>query len=101
MKMELRWFWAVGLVLLVVLVGYVVSGFKSSGRDLMEPPSPLPPSSRANPSERSPIALRPEQRAEIENALAEGRKIDAIIAMREATGLGLAEAKSAVEAMER
>jgi large subunit ribosomal protein L7/L12 len=39
--------------------------------------------------------------AELKGLLAEGRKIDAIKRYREQTGAGLAEAKQAVEALER
>ncbi|KHK89398.1 ribosomal protein L7/L12 [Novosphingobium malaysiense] len=45
--------------------------------------------------------LGPALRAEIETAVAEGHKIDAIKLLREATGMGLKESKDAVEAMER
>ena len=46
-------------------------------------------------------SLTPAQRAAIRAALAAGEKIEAIKLLREATGLGLAEAKDAVERMER
>jgi len=39
--------------------------------------------------------------AEIERLIRDGRKIEAIKAYRESTGLGLKEAKDAVEAIER
>ncbi|MEQ1859247.1 MAG: ribosomal protein L7/L12 [Chthoniobacteraceae bacterium] len=48
-----------------------------------------------------PDPLSPQQLAAIRAALAAGNKIEAIKLLREATGLGLAEAKEAVEKMER
>jgi ribosomal protein L7/L12 len=44
--------------------------------------------------------LTPEQREQVERAMAEDRKIEAIKLYREFTGAGLAEAKDAVERME-
>ncbi|GGN53570.1 hypothetical protein GCM10011349_28270 [Novosphingobium indicum] len=44
--------------------------------------------------------LGPAIRTEIETAVADGRKIEAIKLMRDATGMGLKEAKEAVEAMD-
>lgn len=44
--------------------------------------------------------LNPEQMQKIEEALAAGQKIDAIAVYREATGLGLAESKDAIEALQ-
>ena len=46
-------------------------------------------------------ADNPDFEAELWTLLAEGRKIDAIKRYREQTGAGLAEAKQAVEALER
>lgn len=46
-------------------------------------------------------ALPPEIVAEIRRLAGEGRKIDAIRTLREATGCGLAEAKDAIEAVEQ
>lgn len=45
--------------------------------------------------------LSPERFDEVRNLLARGQKIGAIKVYREATGLGLAESKDAVEAIER
>lgn len=50
---------------------------------------------------RSFTELGPAIRAEIESAIAQGHKIEAIKLLREATGMGLKESKEAVEAMER
>lgn len=47
------------------------------------------------------FADNPDLDAEIRALLAEGRKIDAVKRLREETGIGLAEAKDAVEALER
>jgi hypothetical protein len=73
-------------------------------RDLSGPPASLSMPRRAPPpagasSGRDPVGLSSEQLAAIRAELARGHKIEAIKLMREATGLGLAEAKQAVEAM--
>lgn len=47
-----------------------------------------------------PIELSPEVSSEVMELLRSGDKIGAIKALREATGLGLAESKNLVEAME-
>lgn len=46
---------------------------------------------------RSALGLDPDTRAAIEAAMGRGDKIQAIKLLREATGLGLAESKQAVE----
>ncbi len=48
-----------------------------------------------------PDSISPETLAAIRSALARGNKIEAVKLYREATGLGLAESKEAVEQMER
>jgi len=48
----------------------------------------------------SPTGMTPEKKAAVLAALSRGNKIEAIKLYREATGLGLAESKDAVEAME-
>jgi large subunit ribosomal protein L7/L12 len=48
-----------------------------------------------------PVPLPGDMRAAVEAELAAGRKIEAIKLLREATGLGLKDAKEAVEAMEQ
>lgn len=80
-------------------------GRRSAGSvrvDLSGPPyeGAAMPTTPAKPTVPSPAALPPEHLAAIRHELARGNKIDAIKLMREATGLGLAEAKQAVEAME-
>lgn len=47
------------------------------------------------------IDVKPAAIAEVRQLLSEGKKIDAIKVLREATGLGLKEAKDLVEMMER
>lgn len=91
---------------LIALIGWSLFAFwlgrRSAGnreRDLSGPPpsfAMLRPSPSAGPA---PAALSPEALAAIRSELARGNKINAIKLMREATGLGLAEAKQAVEAM--
>ena len=80
-----------------LLLGLLVARFLRGGgrRDLMAPPS-----SRSAPR---PIVRIGDERIddkEILDLIRQNRKIDAIKLMRQKTGLGLAEAKDAVEAME-
>ncbi|MBW8755193.1 MAG: ribosomal protein L7/L12 [Sphingomonadales bacterium] len=70
-----------------------------ASRDLSGPPKALATPRRAPPVGGDPAGLSPEQLAAIRAALTRGNKIEAIKLMRQATGLGLAEAKHAVEAM--
>lgn len=58
---------------------------------LLTTPRPVPP---------PPTGMTPEKRATIIDAVRRGMKIEAIKHYREATGLGLAESKDAVEALE-
>lgn len=69
-------------------------------RGRLDRPPPTMPVSPA-PLPQGPATLSPEARARIHDALRGGNKIHAIKMMREETGMGLAEAKTAVEAMER
>lgn len=70
-------------------------------RDLSGPPPSLSTPRPAPPSPgRDSASLPPETLAAIRGELARGNKIHAIKLMREATGLGLAESKQAVEAMD-
>jgi hypothetical protein len=88
--------------LFVLLVGYLWGSRKAKqpaddrARLDRPPPSPPLPLKPLGPSD-----LSPKVRTEIEEALRYGRKIEAIKIMREQTGMSLAEAKEAVEAMER
>ncbi len=75
-------------------IGCVVGRNRRDKRDLSQPPATA--GLRA-----SPASLPRETRTAIEAALADGRKIDAIRMLREATGMGLKDSKEAVEAMER
>jgi ribosomal protein L7/L12 len=58
---------------------------------LLTSPRPVPP---------PPTGMTPEKRAALIDALRDGNKIGAIKLFLDATGLGLAESKDAVEAME-
>ena len=71
------------------------------GKDLSAPP-PMPsaPPRPVTSPEGKPI-YNEKAVAGIADALNQGNKIEAIKLLREATGLGLAEAKTAVEDMER
>ena len=96
MDLPLPWV-AAGVVLLLVLAWLA---FRRSGdRDLIAPPPSLRTTARpaAAPAPApAPVDLETQVRA----LLATGRKIEAIKRAREATGLGLAEAKDWVEAIE-
>lgn len=79
-----------GAVMLLLVWKLVRRG---SGRDLIAPP--------AMPEPRvSPQDLPPGLEGEVRALIAERRKIEAIKRVREATGLGLKEAKELVEAIE-
>lgn len=95
---------AAGLVLLVVLFWLALR--RRGDRDLLAPP----PSLRAVPPPLDAPSVRPAPAAapapvdlesQLKALLAGGRKIEAIKRLREATGLGLAEAKDWVETIER
>lgn len=88
---------------LIALLGWSLFVFwlgrRSAGsrdRDLSGPP----PSFATHHPAAAPAALSPEELGAIRGELARGNKINAIKLMREATGMGLAESKQAVEAME-
>lgn len=85
-----------------IIIGLTLRG-RTAGRDLSAPPRDLmasaaPPRSAPAGSTGHP-PLPPEAAARIGEALAKGNKIEAIKLLREASGLGLKEAKDAVEAM--
>lgn len=95
---------------LAMLMAVIVFRFaRREGRDLSAPPRMAPPPARPAPTPEPLSPLEPGQRPEydpravaaIADALNRGQKIEAIKHLREATGLGLAEAKTAVEDMER
>lgn len=83
-------FLAVGLLIGLLLARFLRGG--GGRRDLTAPPPARPPLRRVG-DERI-------DDEEIRELIRQNRKIDAIKLMREKTGLGLAEAKDAVEAME-
>ena len=80
---------AAGLLLGILIAR---SWRRPSARDLVQPP-------RARPMVR--VGDERIDDEEIRGLIRQGRKIDAIKRVREKTGLGLAEAKDAVEALER
>ncbi|MEZ0244250.1 MAG: ribosomal protein L7/L12 [Sphingomonas sp.] len=69
---------------------------RGRGRDLTAPPTSLRPRMQV-PTQALPPGLEDEVRA----LIAERRHIDAIKRVREETGLGLMEAKTLVDAIER
>jgi hypothetical protein len=89
----------VPLTLAVFMAGIIVGRRNRDARDLSGPPAITP----ARPASSIPLRgeagspLDPATRAGIEQALAARRKIEAIKLLREATGMGLKEAKEAVE----
>ena len=79
--------------------GLVLTLRRGGGRDLTSPPRTL---------SRPPVAARPAVPVDIaiddegiRELIRQNRKIEAIKRLRDATGLGLKEAKDAVEALER
>jgi len=82
-----------GLVCGVMLTLYVQRS--GARRDLTAPP----PRVASRPLVR--VGDERIDEAEIRDLIRGGRKIEAIKRMRDATGMGLAEAKDAVEAIER
>lgn len=79
--------------------GLVLALRRGGGRDLTGPPRTL-----SRPNSAQPIVtMRTEtiDDEEIRDLIRQNRKIEAIKRLRDATGLGLKEAKDAVEALER
>ncbi len=79
---------ALGWTVLVYRIGVIVGRNSREGRNLSAPPV-------------TPRALQPDVRAQVQEALTAGQKIEAIRLVREATGMGLKDSKLYVEAMER
>ena len=105
---------AYGYLLVGVIIGFVVGRItapKGSARDVGGGRSPgsSPSGPAKTPATGSvdleiggqKIDIDPGTMAEIQRLAAEGKKIEAIKHLREATGLGLAEAKQMVEAIEQ
>ena len=96
----LREHWASAIVvwsLFLVVAGFAYGYRKArehteAGRENLDGPPPMP---------LDPPRLSGDTRARIEDALRRREKIEAIKRLREATGLGLKEAKEQVERMER
>lgn len=77
--------------------GLILATRRGRGRDLTGPPQTSRPIA-ARPAVPVDIAIDDE---EIRELIRQNRKIEAIRRLRDATGLGLKEAKDAVEALER
>jgi len=69
-------------------------------RDLIAPPPTPRPTGRPTSASSAPAPVGSDEEAVVE-LLRQNRKIEAIKLWREVTGLGLAESKVAVEALER
>ncbi|WP_212598575.1 ribosomal protein L7/L12 [Sphingopyxis granuli] len=69
-------------------------------RDLIAPPPAPRPTGRPVSVSSAPVPTGSDEEAVVE-LLRQNRKIEAIKLWREVTGLGLAESKAAVEALER
>jgi large subunit ribosomal protein L7/L12 len=85
-----------------VLLALLALALRRRGRqpDQTDPPRNAPPP-RAWPAGAAPIGeLPPDLAAEVHALLAQDRKIEAIKLVRQATHLGLREAKEMVERME-
>jgi len=78
----------VGLTVVVVAVLGIIFARRSSGQPLDRAPTPAP-------------SLAPQLQGEVRTMLARNAKIEAIKHVRAATGLGLKDAKDAVEAIEQ
>ena len=90
------------LVLVVLAIGFVMGRRSRDGRDLSGPPGIQMPEphrhmTRESGSSMQAKELNPETRMLIEAALNANQKIEAIKLLREATGMGLKEAKEAIE----
>lgn len=86
--------------LAVFLAGFIFGRRDRGRRDLVRPPQMDAPPPAPPPSIRhgaSSGASPPDIRTQIEAALAAGKKIEAIKLLRAATGMGLKDAKDAVE----
>jgi len=90
--------------------GLVLALRRGGGRDLMGPPPRVaPPASSPSPQkvqiDGAPVTVHVRTDVssddQILDLIRRGRKIEAIKRMRELTGMRLAEAKDAVEAIER
>jgi hypothetical protein len=97
--LPLGWGAAAALLAVVALAFWLGRATARGERgDLSGPPAGMPPRAMAGTAVDA-AGLPPEQLGAIRDAIARGNKIAAIKLMREATGLGLAEAKQAVEAL--
>ncbi len=87
-----------GLLLGVALTLFLIRKGQGDRRDLTGPPR-----AAARPAPRPMVRVGDERISdeEILDLIRQNRKIEAIKLMREKTGLGLAEAKDAVEELER
>ncbi len=102
----MQWPILVGAVV-IFFAGYAFGAARArSARDLIGPPpmrrGPEPPAPASQPSQLSQklaewADLDPDVEAEINDALARGKKIEAIKILREATGKGLKESKEMVD----
>ncbi len=89
-----------GLLLGVALTLFLIRKGQGDRRDLTAPP----PRAAPHTPEIRPMVRVGDERIgdeDILDLIRQNRKIEAIKLMRERTGLGLAEAKDAVEALER
>jgi hypothetical protein len=102
MTVTIGWEWLAGLLVwsaVAFRIGMAFGG--TGGRSHLEGHMPVPAARRsmAPPTPRGLAGPTPQQLAEICEQIRLGNKINAIKRMREATNMGLAEAKHAVEAM--
>jgi large subunit ribosomal protein L7/L12 len=97
-------FIAVGIVILVILA-FLRRMFGRPPRDVAQPQKPkiisVEGGAVAAEIDGQELDLDAATLAEIRQLATSGRKIEAIKVLRDATGLGLAEAKDIVESLER
>jgi len=110
MTVTMGWEWLAGLLVWSAVVFRIGMGFGAGGRSHLEGGTAMPPPVHRSPPlptspalgaavPRGPADVAPHQLAEITEQIRLGNKIHAIKLLRDATGMGLAEAKYAVEAM--
>ncbi len=104
----MEWIFATVVGFLAFLLGYAVRSMQGNSSDSFRVNTPVRPGQPVNsrPAElsgRAPEAkqLTSDAMSQVEEFILRGKKIEAIKAYREATGMGLKESKDAVEALQR
>ncbi len=104
----MEWVFAAVVGVLAFLLGYAVRSMKGNSTDSFrvntptragQPVNGVPAELAAKPAEAKQVSS--DAMSQVEDFILRGKKIEAIKAYREATGVGLKEAKDAVEAIQR